>query len=118
MAKYTESIITKEYDKCFICKRHRTLQWHHVVFGTSNRDNSEDYGLKVPLCPECHLGNKGVHNNSELDDWLKGEAQKAFEANVPQSAIDEYKLYSTDYDWKSEPDPRRVFMYIFGQSYL
>lgn len=119
MQKYTKSIITDETDICFICRRRGiALHWHHIAFGTSNRDNSEEYGLKVPLCMDCHEGNDGVHHNDKLNRWLKQEAQKAFEANVPQSAIDKYKLYSTKYDWKSEPEPRDVFIYIFGQSYL
>lgn len=116
--KYTPSIITTETDVCYICRRHGVLHWHHCIFGSSNRDNSEDYGLKVPLCIYCHEGSNGVHHNDELDLQLKQEAQRIFESNVPQSAIDKYKLYSTDYDWKSEPDPRRVFIYIFGQSFI
>ena len=118
MSKYTKSIITDETDICFICRQRGVIHFHHIIYGSSNRDNSEKYGLKVPLCLSCHEGNNGVHHNDELDLSLKQEAQRAFEANVPQSAIDEYKLYSTKYDWKSEVDPREVFIYIFGQSFL
>lgn len=78
MAKYTESIITKE-NKCFICGFRGHLHIHHVFGGTSNRKNSEKYGLKVPLCWEDHEGTNGVHNNRELDLYLKRIAQEKFE---------------------------------------
>ena len=34
------------------------LERHHCMFGP-NRKLSEKYGLIIPLCMECHRGNKG-----------------------------------------------------------
>lgn len=57
------------------------LESHHVIYGNSNRKQSEKYGLKVWLCHEHHTGNTGVHFNKPLDMYLKKLAQKHFEAN-------------------------------------
>lgn len=76
------SIVTSDYHRCFICHREiNYLEDHHVFFGTANRKQSEKYGLKVPLCPCCHRGSKGVHHNKELDLRIKQMAQIEFEKN-------------------------------------
>ncbi len=74
------SIVTTEYHKCFICGSERNLECHHVFFGTGNRKLSDKYGLTVPLCPDCHRGQNGVHNgNYQLDLYIKRYAQLEFE---------------------------------------
>ena len=96
--KYTESIITTE-NKCFICGCQGHLHTHHIFHGVSNRKNSEKYGLKVPLCYECHEGKNGVHhnsNNNDADLYLKRIGQAKFE----------------------ETHTRQEFISIFGKSYL
>ena len=89
------SILTDEYNKCFICQSERNLEEHHVFFGTSNRKQSEKYGMKVPLCPDCHRGQRGVHHNKQLDLYIKRYAQLQFEKEYPYEE----------------------FMKIFGRSY-
>jgi len=75
------SIITEDWEHCFICGCSNNLQKHHVMFGTANRKQSEKYGLTIPLCMDCHLGHKGIHNNNQLDIYIKMYAQIKFEIN-------------------------------------
>ena len=73
-----DSII--QHDKrCYICGSVRGLQCHHIVAGVPGRKNSEKYGLKVWLCMEHHTGNIGVHQDINLDRYLKRIAQTEFE---------------------------------------
>ena len=82
---------------CHFCGKTINLEEHHIFFGTSNRKNSEKYGLKVNLCPVCHRDNVvGVHGSRQRDLILKRQAQEHFE-----------KEYT-----------REEFMRIFGRNYL
>lgn len=81
-----KSIITDNWDECFVCSAPHNLQEHHVMFGTANRKNSEKYGLTIPLCINCHTGSQGAHNNRELDRCLKVQAQIEFEAKYSYDA--------------------------------
>lgn len=72
--------IIQNKKECYMCGTTLNLHEHHVIFGTSNRKNSEKYGLKVWLCQEHHTGSRGVHFNREFDMHLKKLAQKHFEA--------------------------------------
>lgn len=71
------SIIQEDTDYCFICGRYGT-EIHHIFFGNPNRKWSEKYDCVVGLCYNHHRGNEGVHNNRELDVYLKQTAQKRF----------------------------------------
>ena len=52
------------------------LEWHHI-FGGSNRDTSERYGLKVRLCHYCHNEPpRGLHQNREMRQALQSFTQK------------------------------------------
>lgn len=73
------SILTDNWDKCYICGRTTLLHKHHCIKGTANRKISEKYGLKVLLCAYCHTGSEGVHHNRELDLKLIQQCQQAFE---------------------------------------
>ena len=88
--------IISDKQECFICHSTHNLQMHHIFFGTANRKLSEENGLKVWLCWDCHEGGNGVHHNRELDLWHKKMAQKKFE----------------------ETHSREEFMKIFGKNYL
>lgn len=91
-----KSIIQSEKE-CFVCKTTSNLHDHHIIFGTSNRKNSEKYGLKVWLCMEHHTGSTGAHQNRALDLRLKKLAQREFEAQFGN---------------------RDVFCKVFGKSFL
>ena len=58
-----------EYPKCFLCGRNGNcdrLERHHI-FGGSNRDKSEKYGLVVWLCGErCHRNGKNAVHRSAI----------------------------------------------------
>ena len=74
-----DSILNTNKGHCFICGRICATHKHHI-FGASNRSNSENLGLWVYLCPECHnMSNRGVHNNRKNDLMLKKIAQREFE---------------------------------------
>lgn len=73
-----KSIITQDWEHCFICTSSKNLQEHHV-FGAGNRKLSDKYGMTVPLCIDCHTGTKGVHNNYQLNLYIKRIAQMEFE---------------------------------------
>ena len=91
-----KSVIQSEKE-CYICGTNYNLQSHHCIYGTSNRKQSEKYGLKVWLCQEHHTGNMGVHFNKTIDLQLKRTAQKYFEEHYGS---------------------REEFRNIFGRSYL
>ena len=77
MAK-KKSIIVDCMDNCFVCGS-PYVQVHHCLHGTANRRLADKYGLVIPLCQEHHLGNTGVHKNSDFDASLKRLAQEKFE---------------------------------------
>ena len=53
-------------NQCFICGATRNLERHHI-FGASNRKKSEEDGLVVYLCHECHNEPpNGVHHNVHI----------------------------------------------------
>ena len=89
--------IIQSSKECYVCGTTYNLQDHHIIFGTSNRKNSEKYGLKCWLCQEHHTGSAGVHQNRDLDLHLKKLAQEYFET-----------VYGA----------RNDFREVFGKSYL
>jgi len=73
-------IIIENQTECYICKRTGYLEEHHIFKGY-NRKYSENYGLKVKLCPTCHRSEQGIHgrDGAKLDRRLKVEFQGLFE---------------------------------------
>lgn len=74
------SIMQAETDRCYLCGARTNLETHHVLGGTANRRLSERYGLTVRLCQRCHTGRHGAQYEKDLNELLKKEAQKRFEA--------------------------------------
>lgn len=102
-----KSIMDKKDGTCYLCRMlygddtQKTVQEHHIFYGTAKRKLSEKYGLKVYLCLYHHTGNingakEAVHRNKEIADLLHREGQKAF-----------IKRY-----------PEKDFLEIFGKSWL
>ena len=87
-----KSILQSERE-CYFCGTTIGLDEHHVIHGTSNRANSEKYGLKVYLCRKHH---ELVHKDRKHDLLLKKMAQGVFE----------------------KTRTREEFRQIFGKSYL
>ena len=88
--KHARSILEQDPAvECFECGCINNLEEHHIFYGSSDREKSEAYGLKVHLCYEHHRGNKGIHSgrNKELDIRLKRMAQRAFEERYGHEAF-------------------------------
>ena len=68
--------------RCAICGREHGLHKHHIFFGTANRQLSEDDGMVVYLCPDCHEhGARAVHRNRETDVAIKQAAERIWMAD-------------------------------------
>lgn len=88
-----KSIMPFDVNTCIECggPAHNT---HHCLYGSSNRKNSERYGLKVRMCARCHYR---LHNQDEqLAMKYRRMAQQCFE-----------EKYSHE-----------EFMRIFGKNFL
>ena len=67
---------------CYLCGKYGPTEEHHI-FGGPNRRLSEEYGLKVDLCLECHqTGPKAVHRDKETMQMLHELGQQAFENTI------------------------------------
>ena len=66
--------MTDEYECCYMCGAPAS-EWHHVLHG-ADKKLSEEYGLMVPLCRNCH--NRVHHVGGEYDHILKENAQRIF----------------------------------------
>lgn len=92
-----KSILQTERE-CYFCGTVNWLEEHHV-YGASNRNKSEKYGLKVWLCHAHHNEPpNGVHFNASTNQWLK--------ATVQQKAMEHY-------GWSAD-----AFRGIFGKNYI
>ena len=93
----SKSLLSKE-KVCFVCQTPLGLHRHHV-YGGANRKLSEREGCWVWLCGRHHnLSNDGVHYDRILDELIKEECQRRWEAEHEEG--------------------REGFRRIFGRSYL
>lgn len=88
-----ESVLTTDMTKCFVCGS-PYVEKHHV-FGGCDRDNSEKFGLFVPLCRYHHTGDirgnkEAVHYNKEFMDMLHEIGQMKFEELHPDLRFRDY----------------------------
>jgi hypothetical protein len=74
--KKQNSIITDNFEECYLCGRSYGLTPHHCMKGTGNRKLADRYKLIVPLCIYCH---KELHDNNVGEKHLMKIAQKSFE---------------------------------------
>lgn len=88
-----QSIMHNQNDHtCYLCMMlHQDytskffLEEHHAIYGHGKRNKSEQYGLKIKLCPEHHRTSKeAVHCNHEIALMVQKEAQRAFEQRFPE----------------------------------
>ena len=76
------SILGSRKGRCYLCGRYCQTEEHHI-FGGPNRTLSEQYGLKVYLCWECHqFGPHAVHKDSAVMEELHRQGQEAFENQI------------------------------------
>ena len=93
-----KSIVQTDLDYCFYCQGNPT-DTHHI-FGASNRKLSDEDGLVIRVCRNCH--NK-LHNgpgSADLSRKLRQLAQTKWEAN-----------------YKCDGDPRTAFMLRYGRNW-
>ena len=85
--------IIQETETCFLCgrNRHANLEWHHI-FGGPNRRLSEEDGLKVLLCAECHrLGPRAAHRDKATMHYLHFIGKEAyFRTHTPEEFLRRY----------------------------
>lgn len=81
--------ILQNKKECWLCRQlygcemlleDDKLEKHHVMFGTADRQISDDYGLTVWLCQTHHrAGMVSVHLNRATNMMLRTFAQQEFE---------------------------------------
>ena len=99
--------------ECYLCGRIGHTDEHHIFEGTANRKISEQEGLKVWLCPECHnLGKDSIHMSPKSDRAikLKKDAQKRWEWK--------YREAHSEYGNSAVIMARIEFKRLFGKSWL
>lgn len=81
--KHPKSIMDRDIKgQCFICGKTGYTERHHI-YGSANRKYSEQYGLTVYLCPECHRTSEtAVHRNKEVRTILQRIGQRTFEKSA------------------------------------
>lgn len=100
----SKSILDTKKGVCFMCGRHEFTEKHHIMQGTANRKLSEQDGLWVYLCPDCHnRPPNGVHFNRENMEWLHKLGQKAYELSRCDLTAE---------------DAHAAFMERYGRNYL
>ena len=96
--KHPKSIMDRDVKgQCFICGKTGYTERHHI-YGNANRKYSEQYGLTVYLCPECHRTSEiSAHRNREVRITLQRIGQRTFEKKCGS---------------------REEFVKLFGKNYL
>lgn len=100
----SRSLLDTRKGVCFMCGRYGPTEVHHIFGGVANRKLSEQDGLWVYLCPDCHnRPPNGVHFNKKRMEWLHKFGQAMYEAN-----------------WvgRTDEDVRQKFMERYGKNYL
>lgn len=98
--KHRPSIMRTTKGICYLCEKNNDFsqkytEYHHI-FGGSNRDRSEEYGLTVYLCKEHHTdGKAAVHRNKACMDFLRKEGQERFERVYPE--LDFMSIFGKNY---------------------
>lgn len=99
----TASIMQGKDRTCYLCRKlngdmsqKRDIHEHHVFGGTARRTLSEQYGLKVYLCPAHHLtGPDAVHRNARIMAMVRKDGQEAFERCYPE--LDFREIFGKSY---------------------
>lgn len=111
-----KSVICNDKSRCYLCGRYGPTHEHHI-FGGPDRNMSEKYGLKVPLCLDCHEGNDGAHGRSERAKSLRKGLHMSGQA-IFESYYGQKKYKTKEPDWFYDRSPREKFMQLFRMNYL
>lgn len=85
------------YGNCFLCKKWSWMEEHHI-FGGSNRNKSEKYGLKIDLCLDCHKeGKQSAHKCADTAQKLHEYGQKKYMEEHNASIDDFRKVFGKNY---------------------
>lgn len=113
MKKKVKSIIPGDSEyKCFFCNRYFNSSYpgevHHIFGGNAKRKLSDEDGLIIHLCYDCHRGTTGVHGRDGMPLMVKAHrmGQQEWEDN-------RMKLF----DLKRE-EATKQFIDRYGKSYL
>ena len=68
--------IIDDSPRCARCHKVGKTDWHHVRCGNMTRKKSEEYGLMIRLCRDCH---DYLHTHQEEHRRWQVIAQKKFE---------------------------------------
>lgn len=103
----SKSILDTKKGVCFMCMRYGPTEVHHIFGGTANRRLSEEDGLWVYLCPDCHnRPPNGVHFNKENMKRLHFWGQVKWEENqISKNGM-------------TDEEARTAFMERYGKNYL
>ena len=64
---------------CELCGNTFLLQNHHIFFSSLRKKSDKYNECQITLCWNCHLSEKGVHQNKELNLKVKRMAQNRME---------------------------------------
>lgn len=102
----SKSIFDTQKGTCFICGCHGYTEKHHIFGGVANRRLSEQDGLWVYLCPDCHnRPPNGAHFSPQTALWLHKVGQEAYERKMAQNGL-------------NADEARRAFMQRYGKNYI
>lgn len=100
-------MITKFDELCIICNK-PSVDTHHLIPGTSGRRLSDEDGLTIPLCRNCH---DQIHNNDKMLVLTKIIGQLAWEREY---LIKKYELPFDDLSTEC----RTAFMERYSKGYI
>lgn len=82
-----------------------------MIFGSYGRSFAEKYGLKIPICAECHTASDylfyRIHDNVKAEALSKMLGQAIWEKN-----------YYMDMCKLKNDEARERFIELYGQSFM
>ena len=102
-----EGIVTRYNSNCLFCGR-PVEATHHLIEGTSKRKQSDQDGLTIPCCNDCHnMGElpRRIHGNLMAEVMSKMIGQLAWEKRAVSEG-------------QTEEEARESFRKRYGESYL
>lgn len=90
-----KSIFSQDPEICYLCGKRNASDVHHIFEG-SNRSASDEYGLTIRICRECHMY---IHHfpKSKTAVELKKYAQKKAMEHYGWSIEEWIEKFGKDY---------------------
>lgn len=103
----SKSMLDTKKGVCYLCGKYGPTEKHHIFGGVANRRLSEQDGLWVYLCPDCHnRPPNGVHFNPYNMKRLHVAGQSRWE------------MVKIIQDGMTDEEVRSAFMERYGKNYL